>query len=236
MEVILLESFDRLGQIGDIVKVKNGFARNYLIPQKKALRANNENKEKFQKIKDELISKNREIIEKSQKIIKEIEKKEIIFVRNASDNGQLYGSVSPKDISNYFIEKKVDIKPANINLHSSIKKIGIYDLNVKLHAEVGCNLQLNVATSEENAKKQRDELENHNNKKDTSTDDKFEVKPKDENIENTNVDKVDKPDNESKNLEQEVKVNSLKTSKVNSLKTSNVDSQNVESTEVYPED
>ena len=228
MEVILLESFDRLGQIGDIVKVKNGFARNYLIPQKKALRANNENKEKFQKIKDELISKNREIIEKSQKVIKEIEKKEIIFVRNASDNGQLYGSVSPKDISNYFIEKKVDIKPANINLHSSIKKIGIYDLNVKLHAEVGCNLQLNVATSEENAKKQRDELENHNNKKDTSTDDKFEVKPKDENIENTNVDKVDKPDNESKNLEQEVKVNSLKTS--------NVDSQNVESTEVYPED
>ena len=228
MEVILLESFDRLGQIGDVVKVKNGFARNYLIPQKKALRANNENKEKFQKIKDELISKNREIIEKSQKVIKEIEKKEIIFVRNASDNGQLYGSVSPKDISNYFIEKKVDIKPANINLHSSIKKIGIYDLNVKLHAEVGCNLQLNVATSEENAKKQRDELENHNNKKDTSTDDKFEVKPKDENIENTNVDKVDKPDNESKNLEQEVKVNSLKTS--------NVDSQNVESTEVYPED
>ena len=228
MEVILLESFDRLGQIGDIVKVKNGFARNYLIPQKKALRANNENKEKFQKIKDELISKNREIIEKSQKVIKEIEKKEIIFVRNASDNGQLYGSVSPKDISNYFIEKKVDIKPANINLHSSIKKIGIYDLNVKLHAEVGCNLQLNVATSEENAKKQRDELENHNNKKDTSTDDKFEVKPKDENIENLNVDKVDKPDNESKNLEQEVKVNSLKTS--------NDDSQNVESTEVSPED
>ena len=173
MEVILLESFDRLGQIGDIVKVKNGFARNYLIPQKKALRANNENKERFQKIKDELISKNREIIEKSQKVIKEIEKKEIIFVRNASDNGQLYGSVSPKDISSYFIEKKIDIKPANVNLHSSIKKIGIYDLNVKLHAEVGCNLQLNVATSEENAKKQRDELENHNNKKDTSTDDKF---------------------------------------------------------------
>ena len=228
MEVILLESFDRLGQIGDIVKVKNGFARNYLIPQKKALRANNENKEKFQKIKDELISKNREIIEKSQKVIKEIEKKEIIFVRNASDNGQLYGSVSPKDISSYFIEKKIDIKPANVNLHSSIKKIGIYDLNVKLHAEVGCNLQLNVATSEENAKKQRDELENHNNKKDTSTDDKFEVKPKDENIENLNVDKVDKPDNESKNLEQEVKVNSLKTS--------NDDSQNVESTEVSPED
>lgn len=228
MEVILLESFDRLGQIGDVVKVKNGFARNYLIPQKKALRANNENKEKFQKIKDELISKNREIIEKSKKVIKEIEKKEIIFVRNASDNGQLYGSVSPKDISNYFIEKKVDIKPANINLHSSIKKIGIYDLNIKLHAEVGCNLQLNVATSEENAKKQRDELENHNNKKDTSTDDKFEVKPKDVNAETTNVYKVDKPFNESKSLEQEVKVNSLKTS--------NDDSQNIASTEVSAED
>lgn len=164
MEVILLESFDRLGQIGDIVKVKNGFARNYLIPHKKALRANKENKDKFLKIKNDLLEKNKEIIEESKLTLKKIEKKEIIFIRNASDNGQLYGSVSPKDIANYFNEKKISIKPSNINLHSSIKKIGIYDLNIKLHADVGCNLKINVATSEENAKKQKIESESLVNK------------------------------------------------------------------------
>ena len=160
MEVILLESFDRLGQIGDIVNVKNGFARNFLIPQKKALRANKENKEKFLKIKNDLLEKNKKIVEESKLILKKIENKDIVFIRNASDNGQLYGSVSPKDIANYFNEKKIGIKPSNINLHTSIKKIGIYDLNVKLHADVGCNLKINVATSEENAKKQKLESEN----------------------------------------------------------------------------
>jgi len=159
MEVILLESFDRLGQIGDVVNVKNGFARNFLIPQKKALRANKENKEKFLKIKNDLLEKNKKIVEESKLILKKIENKDIVFIRNASDNGQLYGSVSPKDIANYFNEKKIDIKPSNINLHTSIKKIGIYDLNVKLHADVGCNLKINVATSEENAKKQKIESE-----------------------------------------------------------------------------
>ena len=159
MEVILLESFDRLGQIGDIVNVKNGFARNFLIPQKKALRANKENKEKFLKIKSDLLEKNKKIVEESKLILKKIENKDILFIRNASDNGQLYGSVSPKDIANYFNEKKIGIKPSNINLHTSIKKIGIYDLNVKLHADVGCNLKINVATSEENAKKQKLESE-----------------------------------------------------------------------------
>ena len=169
MEVILLESFDKLGQIGDIVKVKNGFARNFLIPQKKALRANKENKDKFSKIKNDLLEKNKKIIEESKLTLKQIEKKEIIFIRNASDNGQLYGSVSPKDIANYFNEKKISIKPSNINLHSSIKKIGIYDLNIKLHADVGCNLKINVATSEENAKKQKIESETQTKKPHEST-------------------------------------------------------------------
>ena len=160
MEVILLETFDRLGKIGDIVQVKNGYARNFLIPQKKALRANKENKEIFLKIKNDLLEKNKKIIDDSRLILKKIENKEIIFIRNASDNGQLYGSVSPKDIANYFNEKKIDIKPSNINLHTSIKKIGIYDLNIKLHADVGCNLKINVATSEQNANQQKNDLEN----------------------------------------------------------------------------
>lgn len=158
MEVILLESFNKLGKIGDIVKVKDGFARNYLIPQKKALRANKENKVHFTKIKQDLIEKNNKIIEEAKKSLKIISGEEIIFIRNASDNGQLYGSVSPKDISNYFNQKKIDIKPSNINLHSAIKKVGIYNINIKLHAEVTCDLKINVATSNENAKLQKSEV------------------------------------------------------------------------------
>ena len=158
MEVILLETFDRLGKIGDVVKVKDGFARNFLIPQKKALRANESNKDYFAKIKNDLLEKSKKAIDEANIILKKIANKDIIFIRNASDNGQLYGSVSPKDISNYFAEQKVDIKPSSINLYTSIKKIGIYDINIKLHAEVTCTLKINVATSEENAIKQKDEL------------------------------------------------------------------------------
>ena len=142
MEVILLESLNKLGGIGDLVTVKDGYARNYLIPQKKALRANDENKEYFSKIKQDLVEKNKKIIEDAKLTVQKISKLEINFIRNASDNGQLYGSVSPKDVSNYFTEKKINIKPSNVNFHDAIKKIGIYDINIRLHPEVGCNLRL----------------------------------------------------------------------------------------------
>lgn len=175
MEVILLESFNRLGKIGDIVKVKDGFARNYLIPQKKALRANKENKVHFTKIKQDLIEKNEKIIEEAKKSLKIISGEEIIFIRNASDNGQLYGSVSPKDISNYFNQKKIDIKPSNINLHSAIKKVGIYNINIKLHAEVTCDLKINVATSNENAKLQKSEVNKVENSDEKDKDKKDEI-------------------------------------------------------------
>ena len=177
MEVILLESFNKLAKIGDIVKVKDGFARNYLIPQKKALRANKEDKVHFTKIKQDLIEKNKKIIEEAKKSLKIISREEIIFIRNASDNGQLYGSVSPKDISNYFNQKKIDIKPSNINLHSAIKKVGIYNINIKLHAEVTCDLKINVATSNENAELQKSEVN-----KVKSSDEKKEDKDKKDQI------------------------------------------------------
>ena len=159
MEVILLESLNKLGGIGDLVTVRDGYARNYLIPQKKALRANDENKEYFSKIKQDLVEKNKKIIEDAKLTVQKISKLEINFIRNASDNGQLYGSVSPKDVSNFFTEKKINIKPSNVNFHDAIKKIGIYDINIRLHPEVGCNLRINIATSEENAKIQKDEFE-----------------------------------------------------------------------------
>ena len=119
-------------------------------------------------------------------IFKEIGNKDINFIRNASDNGQLYGSVSPKDISNYFREQKVDVKPASINLYTPIKKIGIYDINIKLHAEVTCNLKINVATSEENATKQKDELNKPKESKQSEKNelDKKTATPESEVIEN----------------------------------------------------
>ena len=157
MEVILLESFDKLGKVGDIVHVKNGFARNFLIPKKKALRASTQNKEHFNKIKNDLIKKNNQIISDAEKIVDKIKDSEIVFIRNAADNGQLYGSVTPKDISQYFSSKKIEIQPSSINLHSAIKKIGLFEINIKLHADVNCKLELNVATSEENAQLQRKE-------------------------------------------------------------------------------
>ena len=175
MEVILLETFDRLGKIGDVVKVKDGFARNFLIPKKKALRANETNKDYFARIKSDLLEKSKKAVDEANLVLKKIENKDIIFIRNASDNGQLYGSVSPKDISNYFAEQKVDIKPSSINLYTSIKKIGIYDINIKLHAEVTCTLKINVATSEENAIKQKDEL---NKPKETKHIEKNELEKK----------------------------------------------------------
>ena len=232
MEVILLESFDRLGQIGDIVKVKNGFARNYLIPQKKALRANKENKDKFLKIKNDLLEKNKKIIEESKLTLKKIEKKEIIFIRNASDNGQLYGSVSPKDIANYFNEKKISIKPSNINLHSSIKKIGIYDLNIKLHADVGCNLKINVATSEENAKKQKIDLdtiikktiESKKTTDDNQTDDVNKSKIKTEDKISEKTDETKKNNNDSDDVSHDANIEkAADLEKVEEIKTSSIE-------------
>ena len=199
MEVILLETFDRLGKIGDVVNVKDGFARNFLIPQKKALRANDTNKDYFAKIKNDLLEKSKKAVDEANLILKKIENKDIIFIRNASDNGQLYGSVSPKDISNYFGEQKVDIKPSSINLYTSIKKIGIYDINIKLHAEVTCTLKINVATSEENAIKQKDELNKPKESKQSEKNelDKKTATPEPEAIENKKESQEISPNNDS---------------------------------------
>ena len=155
MEIILLESFDKLGKIGDVVNVKDGFARNFLLPQKKALRANKSNKEYYEKIKSSLQEKNNELIKSAKEISTQLQTKEITFIRQASETGQLYGSVSPKDISNYFKKDGIMISPSSINLSSAIKSIGIYSIKVKLHADVSFTTSLNVAISEESAVEQK---------------------------------------------------------------------------------
>lgn len=217
MEVILLESFNKLGNIGDVVHVKDGFARNFLIPNKKALRANKENKDYFSKIKNDLIEKNKKFIEDAKDIIKKISGKEILFIRNASDNGQLYGSVSPKDISNYFLENKLDIKPPNINLHNAIKKIGIYEINIKLHPEVGCKLEVNVATSKENAEIQKKEI----NKSEDTNSKKSDKKTKNVIADNS---KEKALDNEGLSPQKEFKNESTNTGK-EEIKTSGNDKE-----------
>ncbi|MBK94071.1 MAG: 50S ribosomal protein L9 [Rickettsiales bacterium] len=168
MEVILLESFDKLGKIGDTVNVKDGFARNFLLPKKKALRANDENKKYYEKIKKELNEKNEKLIDDCNKTAVILKKTELIFIRQASDSGQLYGSVSPKDISLHLLDKKIDIKPSSINLTSPIKNIGIFEVVVKLHAEVSVKVRLIVATSEENAIEQKKPIDE--NKKNNTND------------------------------------------------------------------
>tara|TARA_B100001057_G_scaffold491564_1_gene582099 strand:+ start:17 stop:682 length:666 start_codon:yes stop_codon:yes gene_type:complete len=155
MEIILLESFDKLGKIGDVVNVKDGFARNFLLPQKKALRANKSNKEYYEKIKSSLQEKNDELIKNAKEISTQLQKKEITFIRQASETGQLYGSVSPKDISNYFKDENILISPSNINLTTPIKKTGIFEVKIKLHADVLINVLINVAISEESAIEQK---------------------------------------------------------------------------------
>ena len=172
MEIILLESFDRLGKIGDTVNVKDGFARNFLLPQKKALRANKANKEYFEKIKQSLEEKNNELVQGAEKLSEKLISKEIVFIRQASETGQLYGSVSPKDISNYFKKDGIIISPSSINLSSAIKKTGIYNIKIKLHADVSFITSLNVAVSEDSAMKQKKIKESK--KLDSSEDKKIE--------------------------------------------------------------
>ena len=174
MEIILLESFDKLGKIGDVVKVKDGFARNFLLPQKKALRANKSNKDYYEKIKNSLQEKNNELIKNAKEISTQLKKKEITFIRQASETGQLYGSVSPKDISNYFKDENIIIAPSNINLTTPIKKTGIFEVKIKLHADVLINVLINVAISEESAIEQKkmntSENDKEHNKKNNSAD------------------------------------------------------------------
>lgn len=165
MEIILLESFDKLGKIGDVVNVKDGFARNFLLPQKKALRANKSNKEYYEKIKSSLQEKNNELIKNAKDISTQLQTKEITFIRQASETGQLYGSVSPKDISNYFKDENILIAPSNINLTTPIKKTGIFEVKIKLHADVLINVAINVAISEESAIEQKKMSISDNDKK-----------------------------------------------------------------------
>tara|TARA_E500000331_G_C17049093_1_gene623109 strand:+ start:51 stop:506 length:456 start_codon:yes stop_codon:yes gene_type:complete len=145
MEIILLENILKLGKIGDTVKVKNGYGRNYLLKNGKALRASKQNLELVNKKKTELNKKNNEIRDQFKEIAKKITNKTLKFNKESKENGELYGSIKPKEVASAFINTlKVEVSPSQIDLRQEINKIGSYKININLHSEVTATVNLTV--------------------------------------------------------------------------------------------
>ncbi len=145
MEIILLENILNLGNIGDKVIVKNGYGRNYLLKQGKALRFNKENLDYVNKKKDELNKKNTELKNKFKEIAKLVNKKTFIFNRESKENGDLYGSIKPKEITNLISEKtKAEVSPSQIILKDELNKIGLYKVDINFHSEVKANISIKI--------------------------------------------------------------------------------------------
>ena len=145
MELILLENILNLGNIGDKVKVKNGYGRNFLLKKGKALRFNKENLDLVNKKKDELNRKNLETKNKFKEISKLINNKTFTFSKESKENGDLYGSIKPKEISNLIKEKtNADVSPSQIILKEELNKIGIYKVEINFHSEVKANISLEI--------------------------------------------------------------------------------------------
>ena len=145
MELILLENILNLGNIGDKVKVKNGYGRNFLLKKRKALRYNKENLEFVNKKKDELNKKNSELKNKFKEIAKLINKKTFIFNRESKENGDLYGSIKPKEITNLVKEQaKAEVSPSQIILKDELNKIGIYKIDINFHSEVKAIISVKI--------------------------------------------------------------------------------------------
>ena len=145
MEIILLENILNLGNIGDKVTVKNGYGRNFLLKQGKALRFNKENQELVNKRKDELNKKNIEIKNKFKEIAKLINNKTFTFNKESKENGELYGSIKPKEISNLIKEKaKADVSPSQIIFKDEINKIGLFTANVSFHSDVKAQISIKI--------------------------------------------------------------------------------------------
>jgi large subunit ribosomal protein L9 len=145
MQVILLENIMKLGNIGDKVEVKPGYGRNYLLKTGKALRFNKENLEYVSKKKDELNKKNVELKRKLKEIAQSIDKKSFTFNKESKENGDLYGSIKPKEISMIILEKmNLEIKPSQIALKEDLNKIGNYEIEINFHSEVSAQISIKI--------------------------------------------------------------------------------------------
>ncbi len=154
MDIILLERIEKLGTIGDVVTVKDGYARNFLLPQKKALRANEANKKVFEANRERLEKENAERRSDAEKAGEKVAGAEIVLIRAASNAGQLYGSVNVRDIVNGLTEQGHDVDKKQVVMGSPIKSIGMHDVTVALHPEVHVTVKANVARSDDEAELQ----------------------------------------------------------------------------------
>ena len=149
MKVILLENVKRIGSIGEVIDVKRGFARNYLIANKKALYASKENIKEVEKIKTDLSKKDNEMKKEASKIAEKINGKEYLVKKLSTENKELYGSVKPTEISKLIQEKdKVEIKPSMIQPILEIKTLGKFKVKISLHSEVDTEISVNVSSAE----------------------------------------------------------------------------------------
>lgn len=151
MEVILLERIEKLGQMGDIVKVKTGFARNFLLPENKALRATDANKATFENQRVQLEADNLKQKDEATKVASKMDGSSIILIRQAGEAGHLYGSVNSRDIAASLTEAGYSVSRSQIGLDSPIKQLGVYDVRCDLHPEVSIKISVNVARSDEEA-------------------------------------------------------------------------------------
>lgn len=154
MDVILLERIAKLGQMGETVKVRDGYARNFLLPQGKALRSNAANKARFETERATLEARNLERKSEAQKVAESLEGKSFIVVRAAGETGQLYGSVAARDVVDVLAAEGFNIGRNQVDLNNPIKEIGLHKVTLHLHAEVEIEVELNVARSAEEAERQ----------------------------------------------------------------------------------
>lgn len=154
MQVILLERVEKLGTIGDEVAVKNGFARNFLIPQGKALLANDANRARFEREREAIEARNAEARSAAETSGNSLDGVSLIIIRQSGDTGQLYGSVSARDIAEAATEAGHKVGRSQVRQDEPIKALGVYDVNIRLHAEVDVTIQINVARSAEEAERQ----------------------------------------------------------------------------------
>jgi large subunit ribosomal protein L9 len=154
MQVILLERVEKLGQMGDVVKVKDGFARNFLLPRKKALRATKENVKKFEGQKAQLEARNLAARKEAEAVATKLDKQSFLILRQAGETGMLYGSVSTRDIADAITAGGVSVNRDQVILDKAIKSLGLVDVKVQLHPEVRVSVTLNVARTAEEAERQ----------------------------------------------------------------------------------
>ena len=154
MQVILLERVAKLGQMGDVVKVRAGYARNFLLPQGKALRASNANKQAFESQKAQLEARNLETRKEAEALAAKLDGTSHVIIRSASESGALYGSVTPRDIADVLAEDGFTVERRQVVLNAPIKALGLHAVNVSLHPEVDASVTINVARSKEEAELQ----------------------------------------------------------------------------------